>query len=320
MAELSRRYIVMQMATEGPFDLRDPDVPFVLKPWKDPAALKALEAYRDHCYPELAAEITAWIAAIGGGPAIRGTVGVRNEVHLASRAPAPSARPGQPARAGAPPAPVSPRGARERPAKAPRRGGRAVRGASGREEEGAAPPVTLPSTPPRRRTPALARGRLREAPCHRREADGRDPDSIGGFAMPIDPGGAVTRLLSSRDSHRAVPPFTETAPDVTIDEAYALQGALEGALARRGERVIGWKAGFTNPAVQQSFGAAEPVAGFMLGSGVFADGDAIPVARFARARRRGRGGLPPAVGPRRSGRHPGRGRCSRSRGRCPPSS
>ena len=99
--------------------------------------------------------------------------------------------------------------------------------------------------------------------------------------MPIDPAGAVTRLLSSRDSHRAVPPFTETAPDVTIDEAYALQGALEGALARRGERVIGWKAGFTNPAVQQSFGAAEPVAGFMLGSGVFADGDAIPVARFA---------------------------------------
>ena len=73
---------------------RDPDVPFVLKPWKDPAALKALEAYRDHCYPELAAEITAWIAAIGAGPAIRGSVGARNEGHLASRAPAPSV--GQP--------------------------------------------------------------------------------------------------------------------------------------------------------------------------------------------------------------------------------
>jgi hypothetical protein len=96
VAELSRRYIVMQMATEGPFDLRDPDVPFVLKPWKDPAALRALEAYRDHCYPELAAEITAWIAEIGAGPAIRGSVGARNEVHLASRAPTPSARPGQP--------------------------------------------------------------------------------------------------------------------------------------------------------------------------------------------------------------------------------
>jgi hypothetical protein len=84
MAELTRRYIVMQMATEGPFDAKDPDASFVLKPWKDPAALKALEAYRDHCYPELAAELSAWIAAIASGAAIRGGVGARNEAHLVS--------------------------------------------------------------------------------------------------------------------------------------------------------------------------------------------------------------------------------------------
>jgi hypothetical protein len=113
MPELTRRYIVMQMATEGPFDLRDPDAPFVLKPWKDPAALKALEAYRDHCYPELAAEITAWIAAIGAGPAIRGTVGARNELHLASRPPVP-ATPARPASAQA----ASGRGTPTRPARA----------------------------------------------------------------------------------------------------------------------------------------------------------------------------------------------------------
>ena len=57
MAELTRRYIVMQMAAEGPFDLADPDAPFVLKPWKDPAALQALIAYRRHCYAELAQEL-----------------------------------------------------------------------------------------------------------------------------------------------------------------------------------------------------------------------------------------------------------------------
>ena len=64
MPELTRRYIVMQMATEAPFDLQDPDAPFVLKPWKDPAALRALEAYREHCYPELAGELDQWIKAI----------------------------------------------------------------------------------------------------------------------------------------------------------------------------------------------------------------------------------------------------------------
>jgi len=90
MPELTRRYIVMAMATEGPFDMQDPDAPFVLKPWKDPAALRALEAYRDHCYPELAGELGAWIKAIRSGHASRGGVGARNEPHMRA---APKAKP-----------------------------------------------------------------------------------------------------------------------------------------------------------------------------------------------------------------------------------
>ena len=94
MAELTRRYIVMPMSTEGPFDPRDLDAPFVLKPWKDPAALRALEAYRDACYPELAQDLTVWITAIRSGPVVRGSVGSRNESHMASRRAArPPARP-----------------------------------------------------------------------------------------------------------------------------------------------------------------------------------------------------------------------------------
>ena len=85
MAELTRRYIVMPMSVEGPFDPLDPDASFVLKPWKDPAALAALEAYRASCYPELARDIAAWVAAIRSGPTIRGSVGARNESYLASR-------------------------------------------------------------------------------------------------------------------------------------------------------------------------------------------------------------------------------------------
>lgn len=84
MSELTRRYIVMALATEGPFDVRDHDAAFVLKPWKDPAALKALEAYRAHCYPELGLELGVWIEAVRSEPAVRGGVGARNEQHLAS--------------------------------------------------------------------------------------------------------------------------------------------------------------------------------------------------------------------------------------------
>jgi len=85
MAELTRRYIVMQMASEGPFDIGDVDAPFVLKPWKDPAALQALRAYRDYCYDELAQELDQWIRAIASGPQLRGGVGARNEQAVAAR-------------------------------------------------------------------------------------------------------------------------------------------------------------------------------------------------------------------------------------------
>jgi hypothetical protein len=87
MPELTRRYIVMAMATEAPFDVHDPEAPFVLKPWKDPAALRALEAYREHCYPELAADLAGWIQAIRTGARIRGGVGARNDSYAAAARP-----------------------------------------------------------------------------------------------------------------------------------------------------------------------------------------------------------------------------------------
>ena len=85
MSELTRRYVVMNLATAAPFDVDDHDGVFVLKPWKDPAALRALTAYRDNCYPELARDLDAWIRAIQQGPAVRGDVGRRNEPHVRRR-------------------------------------------------------------------------------------------------------------------------------------------------------------------------------------------------------------------------------------------
>jgi hypothetical protein len=93
MAELTKRYVVMSLATEAPFNVRDPDGPFVLKPWKDPAALRALETYRDHCYPELARDLDAWIRAIKAGPAVRGGVGRRNEPFAKAAPPTARAKP-----------------------------------------------------------------------------------------------------------------------------------------------------------------------------------------------------------------------------------
>jgi 2-oxopent-4-enoate/cis-2-oxohex-4-enoate hydratase len=98
--------------------------------------------------------------------------------------------------------------------------------------------------------------------------------------MPIAVAAAVERLVRGRLGPAAVPPLTEEAPDLTLEQAYQIQGALEQALSARGERVIGWKAGFTSAALQERYGVSEPVFGFMLASGVFASGDAVPISRF----------------------------------------
>ena len=99
--------------------------------------------------------------------------------------------------------------------------------------------------------------------------------------MPINIDSAVDYLLQARLTHQTVQPLTEFAPDLTLEEAYAVQRALEQALILRGERVIGWKSGFTNPALQERHGVTEPVLGFMLASGVYSGGDAVPAERFA---------------------------------------
>src|SRR5262249_25207892 len=98
--------------------------------------------------------------------------------------------------------------------------------------------------------------------------------------MAIVVADAVQRLVKNRSVREAAPPLSESAPDLTLDQCYAIQRALERALCERGDRVVGWKAGFTNAALQESYGVHEPVLGFLLGSGTFSSGDAVPLSRF----------------------------------------
>ncbi len=90
----------------------------------------------------------------------------------------------------------------------------------------------------------------------------------------------IDLLLGSRTTHRAIAPPSETRP-LSLTDAYRIQDQLREALLKRGERLVGWKAGFTGRSSQQAFGVDHPVAAFLLASGVYASGDAVPVARFA---------------------------------------
>ena len=89
----------------------------------------------------------------------------------------------------------------------------------------------------------------------------------------------IAELIAARACRGQASPPSEKQP-LTSADAYAIQDRLREALTKRGERVIGWKAGFTNKATQAAFQSSEPVSGFLLASGVFASGAEVPMARF----------------------------------------
>jgi 2-keto-4-pentenoate hydratase len=90
----------------------------------------------------------------------------------------------------------------------------------------------------------------------------------------------LTTLVEIRRRPRLIAPPSETAR-LSLAEAYAVQDRLRERLMAEGERVVGWKAGFTNAGLQKTYGVAEPVCGFLLGSGVLSSGAEVPVSRFS---------------------------------------
>lgn len=91
----------------------------------------------------------------------------------------------------------------------------------------------------------------------------------------------VRECLAARDEPRPHRPPSETKR-LGLTEAYAVQDRLRETLVGRGERVAGWKAGFTNKAGQEAWQVAEPVCAFLLASGVLSSPAEIPAARFVK--------------------------------------
>jgi len=73
-------------------------------------------------------------------------------------------------------------------------------------------------------------------------------------------------------------------PQMTIEDAYAVQRALVEAKLAEGRRVVGHKVGLTSVAMQQAVSITEPDFGVVFDDMVFDDGADIPAARFIRPR------------------------------------
>lgn len=73
-------------------------------------------------------------------------------------------------------------------------------------------------------------------------------------------------------------------PDISLDDAYAVQAALVGRKKAAGARVIGWKIGLTSRAMQMALDITTPDSGVLLDDMLFADSATVPAGRFIQPR------------------------------------
>jgi 2-oxo-hept-3-ene-1,7-dioate hydratase len=73
-------------------------------------------------------------------------------------------------------------------------------------------------------------------------------------------------------------------PDMTLDDAYAVQDAFVAAKMAAGVTQIGWKIGLTSRAMQQALNITTPDSGVLLSDMLFQTGETIPAAQFIQPR------------------------------------
>jgi len=102
---------------------------------------------------------------------------------------------------------------------------------------------------------------------------GRD-DALELLAQQLDRAG---------QQHQAVPQWS-AAPPLDLREAYRVQSRLIALRGARGDAVVGLKQAFTNRAMMQRMGIAEPVTGLLCRSMQLADGGTLDMAPLFKPR------------------------------------
>jgi 2-oxo-hept-3-ene-1,7-dioate hydratase len=92
---------------------------------------------------------------------------------------------------------------------------------------------------------------------------------------------------SLRDAERTRAPvkqLSSTWPDITMDDAYVIQGLVQEQKMAEGRMLIGHKVGLTSKAMQRSSGINEPDYGHLLDDMIIADGTKVPHAHYCAPR------------------------------------
>ncbi|MFP6851044.1 MAG: 2-oxo-hepta-3-ene-1,7-dioic acid hydratase [Pseudomonas sp.] len=91
---------------------------------------------------------------------------------------------------------------------------------------------------------------------------------------------AATRLDAAERSGQQVRQFSLDYPQITIEDAYAIQRAWVAQKIKDGRKLVGHKIGLTSRAMQVSSNITEPDFGALLDDMLFEEGSDIPFSRF----------------------------------------
>ena len=95
---------------------------------------------------------------------------------------------------------------------------------------------------------------------------------------------AATALDGAEKSRRQIGLLSLKHPDMTMDDAYAVQAAWVKQKIASGRKVIGWKIGLTSKAMQYALNIDIPDSGVLFDDMGFEDGAVIPADRFIQPR------------------------------------
>jgi 2-oxopent-4-enoate/cis-2-oxohex-4-enoate hydratase len=98
---------------------------------------------------------------------------------------------------------------------------------------------------------------------------------------------AAELLYAALRKGEVVDPLTSHHPDVTVEDAYAIQQQLMARRLQDGERIIGKKIGVTSQAVMNMLGVNQPDFGILTDAMVFNSGDPIPASSLIQPKAEG---------------------------------
>lgn len=95
---------------------------------------------------------------------------------------------------------------------------------------------------------------------------------------------AATELIEAENTRRQVGLLSRRHPEITLDDAYAIQMAQISRKVGQGHRIVGWKIGLTSKVMQEALGIDTPDSGAIFENMVFQNDAIVAPKRFIQPR------------------------------------